>query len=107
MIYTIEQIKEKIAPIARRYHIPAIYVFGSYARGQATDASDLDIIIDRTGSTIRSLIDMGSLYCDLNESFNMEVDLITVDALDQPEVERRTPGFKELLREERVIIYEQ
>jgi predicted nucleotidyltransferase len=107
MIYTIEQLKEKVAPIAHKYRIPAIYVFGSYARGDATEASDVDILIDRTGSTIRSLMDMGAVYCDLNESFQKEVDLITLDALDQPDVQRRTPDFKKYLYKERVTIYGQ
>jgi len=107
VIYTIKQLKEKIAPVALKYRLPAVYIFGSYARGDATEDSDLDFLIDRTGSTLRSLFDMGALYCDLNEHFNKEVDIITVDALDQPDVQRRTPGFKEHLLRERVAIYEQ
>ena len=107
MVYTIEQLKEKITPIALKYRLPAVYIFGSYARGDATEASDLDFLIDRTDSTIRSLLDMGALYCDLNDSFQKNVDVITVDALDQPDVQRRTPDFKEHLYKERIVIYGQ
>ena len=107
MVYTVEQLKDKIAPVALKYRLPAVYIFGSYARGDATEASDLDFLIDRTDSTIRSLFDMGALYCDLNESFKKDVDLITIDALDQPDVQRRTPDFKERLYKERVAIYGQ
>ena len=107
MVYTIEQLKEIITPIALKYRLPAVYVFGSYARGEATETSDLDFLIDRTDSTIRSLLDMGALYCDLNECFKKDVDIITVDALDQPDVKRRTPDFKKYLYEERVAIYGQ
>jgi len=105
VIYTIEQIKERIEPVALKYRLPAVYLFGSYARGDATDESDVDILIDRYGSVIRSLFDMGALYCDLSDRFNKKVDLLTVDALDQPDVQRRTPGFKEHLYKERMIIY--
>jgi predicted nucleotidyltransferase len=105
VIYTIDQLKEKIAPLALKYRLAAVYVFGSYARGEATEDSDLDFLIDRTDSMIRSLLDLGALYCDLNESFKKDMDLITVDALDQPDVQRRTPDFKEHLYNERVAIY--
>ena len=37
MIYTIEEIRRRIAPVAVRYHLKAVYLFGSYARGEATD----------------------------------------------------------------------
>ena len=106
MVYTIEQLREKVAPIALKYRLPTVYIFGSYARGEATEDSDLDFLIDRDGSSIRSLFDMGALYCDLNDSLQKEVDVVTVDALDQPDVRRRTPGFKEHLYNERVMIYE-
>ena len=107
MIYTIAQLKEFIEPVARKYQIPAVYVFGSYARGDATETSDLDFLFDRSGSTIRSLLDMGALYCDICECLKKDVDLITIDSLDQPDVQRRTPNFKEHLYKERVMIYGQ
>jgi len=107
VVYTIEQIKERIAPVALKYRLPAVYIFGSYARGDATDTSDVDILVDREGSAIRSLFDMGALYCDLSDSFKKEVDLVTVDALDQPDVKRRTPHLKEHLYRERMIVYGQ
>ena len=35
-VYTIEEIAELIAPVAKKYNIPKVYIFGSYARGEAT-----------------------------------------------------------------------
>ena len=107
MVYTIEQLKEKIIPVALKYQLPAVYVFGSYAKGEATDSSDVDILVDRTGTQLRSLFDMGGLYNDLTEAVGKSIDLITVDALDQPDVQRRTPGLKEHLYRERIPIYGQ
>ena len=46
-VYTLEEIKAIASPIARRYDIAALYLFGSYARGEATPASDLDFRVDR------------------------------------------------------------
>jgi len=37
MVYTIDQIKEKIVPIAKQYDLSKIYLFGSYARGKGSD----------------------------------------------------------------------
>ena len=46
MIYTIEEIRRRITPVAVRYRLKAVYLFGSYARGEATDESDIDLLID-------------------------------------------------------------
>ena len=46
LIYTIDELKQKIVPIAARYNLPAVYLFGSYARNEATEESDVDILID-------------------------------------------------------------
>ena len=34
-VYSLEEIAELIAPVARKYNIPKVYIFGSYARGEA------------------------------------------------------------------------
>lgn len=52
MVYTIDQIKAIVTPIAEKYHLPAIYLFGSYARGTATDGSDIDLLVDTTGTDL-------------------------------------------------------
>ena len=46
MIYTEEEIRLCITPVAVRYRLKAVYLFGSYARGEATDESDIDLLID-------------------------------------------------------------
>lgn len=65
MVFTLDELKTKIAPIAEKYGLKAVYLFGSYARNEATDDSDVDILIDRTDSKIHSMFDMGGLYSDL------------------------------------------
>ena len=46
MIYTVEEIRRYITPVAVRYRLKAVYLFGSYARGGATDESDVELLID-------------------------------------------------------------
>lgn len=106
MIYTMDELKRMIAPIAQKYQLNAVYLFGSYARNEATDSSDVDILIDRTGSKIRGMFDMGGLYSDLCDSVGKSVDLVTTQTLEQRSTQQRTPWFVDNLRKEMVKIYE-
>ena len=36
-MYTIEEIKQKIIPIAKAHNLKAVYLIGSYAKGEATE----------------------------------------------------------------------
>ena len=83
MIYTLEEIRSRTLPIIQKYHIPAMYLFGSYARGQATEDSDLDFLVDTTGTSLTSLLRLGALYCDLENAFEKRIDLITVRSIMQ------------------------
>ena len=104
MVYTLEQLREIIGPIAEKYRIPAVYVFGSYARGEATEGSDVDILIQNKGSAIKSLFDLGGLYHDLNEALQKDLDIVEECALGQKDCQR-TPWFAENIIKERVRIY--
>ncbi len=55
MVYTIGDIKQKATPIAQKYGVDSMSLFGSYARGEAREDSDLDFFIDR--GDIKGLID--------------------------------------------------
>ena len=107
MIFSMDELKRRIAPVAKKYNLRAVYLFGSYARNEASDESDIDILIDRTGSKIKSLFEMGGLYNDLCESIGKDVDLITTHALFQDGGDERSPWFAETVIKERVPVYEQ
>lgn len=106
MIYTISEIKTIIAPIARKYQIPAIYLFGSYARGTATETSDIDLLVDTTGTSLTSLLPLGALYCELEEAFQKPIDLITVNSLQQKAQMPSEKDFRETVLSERVKLYD-
>lgn len=106
MIYSIDELKKRISPVAVKYNLPAVYVFGSYARGEATDDSDVDILVDRTGSKIESAFDMGGLYNDLCDSIGKKVDLVTTQTLEQESTQKRTPGFIKNVQREMMRLYE-
>jgi predicted nucleotidyltransferase len=106
MVYSpIEQLKERIAPVALKYELPAVYLFGSYARGEATEDSDIDILVDKTGTALRGMLAMGGLYNDLSEALGKPIDVITTGALEQECTRERMPWFVENLNQERVKVY--
>lgn len=102
MIYTVDEIKKRVKPVADKYHLRAVYLFGSYARREATDSSDVDLLIDRTDSTIRGMFDMGSLYEDLKKSVGKSIDLITTQTLEQPDVLIRSAQLVSSIHKERI-----
>ena len=73
MVYTMDDLRRIIAPIAAQYGLRAVYVFGSYARGEADADSDIDLLVDLTGTNIRSLLALGSVYCDLESALKERV----------------------------------
>ena len=105
MIFTIDEIQKRVKPVAEKYGLKAVYVFGSYARGEADQESDIDLLIDRSGSKLRGMFDMGSLYNELCTSCGKEIDLITTNTLEQISTKERIPLFVENLQNERIQIY--
>jgi hypothetical protein len=78
LIYSIEEIKRIAVPIAQRYGVKKMALFGSYTRGEARKNSDIDILIDK--GRIRGWEFCG--FCnDLEDDFNLHVDVVTYDSL--------------------------
>lgn len=73
-VYTKNEIKMKLLPILSDYPIDKAILFGSYARGNPTDSSDIDLVIDSNGK-IRG-IDFFSVLEDIAKIFDVPVDLI-------------------------------
>lgn len=105
MIYTIDEIRERVRPVADKYELKAVYLFGSYARGEAAEDSDVDLMIDKTGSAVRGMFDMGGLYNDLHLSVGKEIDLITTHTLEQEGADTRIPLLIGNVKRERICIY--
>lgn len=105
MIYTIDEIKNIIQPIAIKYHLKGVYLFGSYARGEATTSSDIDLIVDTTGSDLNSLFKLETLYAELEDAFEKKIDLITLRSLNQPITVKSDLQFREKIKKERISLY--
>ena len=69
------QHRDAILAIARRYGASDVRMFGSVARGDSTESSDLDLIVRFEPD--RSLFDHGSLLMDLQDLLGVKVDVIS------------------------------
>ena len=94
-VYTFDEIKHIVTPIAKAHDVGHIYLFGSYARGEATSDSDIDLRVDK-GKT-RGLLALGALYADLDDGLGKKLDLLTTGSLDQ--------RFLQNIAKEEVLIY--
>ncbi len=78
-MYTIESISKKVMPIATKYNISDVYLFGSYARNEATYQSDVDIAID--SSSIKGLLQLINFKNDVSDALGLPVDVLTLRAI--------------------------
>lgn len=100
MVYTIDEIKDKIIPIAEQYNLSKVYLFGSYARGEADENSDIDIALE-----IEDESRYMDIYVILSRVFNCDVDILLVNDLLNPRTNIGTLVKKNFLHD-RVLIYQ-
>ena len=105
MIYSVDEIRTIVTPIAEKYHLKAVFLFGSYARGAASENSDIDLMVDTSGTELDTLFRLGALYDELSRAFEKEIDLITVSSLEQPAVRASELSFRENVIKERMSLY--
>ena len=75
-ILTIKEIKNRIRPVVEKHHIKDVYLFGSYARGEANENSDVDIYC--SSGDVDSLIKRAGLLRELAEALGKDVDVVTI-----------------------------
>ena len=95
---SIEEIKSYIIPVVEKYPVEKVILFGSYARGDASDTSDVDLVVESGGKMRNSKI------------FTLGGDLlvalpIRVDVYDILEIEESSPLYNSII-EDGIIIYE-
>jgi uncharacterized protein len=75
----LSQKRAQVLEIAARYGAYDVRVFGSVARGEADENSDLDLLVKLEAG--RSLMDLGGLLYDLQNLPGIEVDVVTEKGL--------------------------
>ena len=95
-VLSLSRIKEIVKPIALKYRVKEIYLFGSYARGEATDESDLDFLV--FGGENFKLTMIFSLAEELREAFQKNVDVFEIHEVNQQSV------FYDTIMKERLLV---
>jgi len=95
--YNIAEISTLVAPIAADFGIRKMSVFGSYARGDSTDISDIDFhIIDR--GSLRGLFRLAAFEIALEELLKIPVDVVTTGGLFD--------DVRENVQREEIVVYD-
>ena len=94
-VYTIEEIRAKAVPIAKKYGVKKLSLFGSYARGEADAQSDLDFMYDSINSD-EAFAYFGFVQ-SLEDEFGCHIDLVNDEISDKK--------FLEEIKRDEVILY--
>lgn len=94
-ILTIKQIKDRILPVLSKHNIHEVYLFGSYARGEANNKSDVDIYCEH--GDIKTFIDQGFLEDELTEVLGKKIDIVFIGS-------RMDDYFREQLEGDKIRI---
>lgn len=86
-IYTLSEIQSILSPVFAQHGVRSAILFGSYAKGGATERSDVDILVD---SGLRGLAFYGLLESVVS-ALKLPVDLI-----DVTQVEKNSPVDHEI-----------
>lgn len=79
---TIDEIRQKAAPLLKRAGVTRSSVFGSVARGEARDDSDIDLLIEFERKM--TLLDLVGLEQDLEDVLGRKVDIVTRRSIYPP-----------------------
>ncbi|HWQ43759.1 MAG TPA: nucleotidyltransferase domain-containing protein [Desulfosporosinus sp.] len=90
-----EEIKAIVEPIARKYGVERVYLFGSYARGDVTENSDVDLRVDK--GSLKGMFALCGLYTEIEEALQIKVDALTTGSLED--------DFLRKIQKEEVLLY--
>ena len=103
-VLSLDALKLLIRPVALKYHVSSVFLFGSYARGEAKESSDVDLLIH--GGEIRSAQDYFSIVGKLEEVFGKKVDLVMADSV-MHNTTRAGKRFLQHFERDKVLLYEK
>ncbi|MEI7621050.1 MAG: nucleotidyltransferase family protein [Candidatus Moraniibacteriota bacterium] len=94
---TTSTIKKQIVPILKRQGVLKAAIFGSFARGEETKKSDVDILVKLSKS--KSLFDLVELKLELEDNLGRKVDVLSYDGINH--------RLKDIILKEQKVIYEK
>lgn len=94
-VLTLKQIRDRVRPIMTRHKVSEVYLFGSYARGEANRNSDVDLYCDK--GDVETLWQLSAFCDELESALGKKVDVITIGS-------RIDDYFKSQLEEDMIRI---
>lgn len=95
---SLESIEKIICECFRDKPIAKAWIFGSFARGEETPLSDIDVLVEYEPGGV-SLLKHAAIICELENRLNRPVDLVQAKLL--------RPSVKESIEHDRKLIYER
>jgi len=89
---------EKIKTFFADKPVKKVYLFGSYARGEADENSDVDLLIDWDYPNIKRGLDYIGWWMDMKEILQKEVDFVSYKYI--------SPLIEKYIHNDKVLIYE-
>lgn len=91
-ILTFDEIISIVKPLAEKYNISEVYIFGSYARGEADSESDVDVLA--VGGKDFKLTNILAFGYELSVAFGRDVD-----AYEIREIKTESDFYKSIMKE--------
>ena len=91
-----EKYKKEITKILRTYHIQQAALFGSFARGEQTKKSDIDLLIRTNGKM--TMFQLFQMEEDIEKAISRKVDIVEYEAIK--------PSLKNRILNDAISIYE-
>ena len=95
-VMSITDITYIVKPLADKYNIQQVYLFGSYAREEATEDSDIDILV--CGGDKFKLTMVFAFAEELRKALNKDVDVFEINEINQES------DFYKTIMKERVLV---
>lgn len=96
---TIETIREKLSIYFQSQPVAKAWLFGSYARGEQTPESDIDILVDFDPDNYPSLLKHSGMINELEDLFKTKIDIVPSDCLYS--------RVKKNIENQKILIYER
>ncbi|MBS3901037.1 MAG: nucleotidyltransferase domain-containing protein [Dethiobacter sp.] len=81
IVYPLDEIRSRLKPVFDAAPVYKAVLFGSYAKGKATESSDIDIVIDSRGELLN--IEFYGVLEDITETLGKKVDLFEITEIKQ------------------------
>lgn len=93
--YTISELEQIIAPIAKKYGIAKVFLFGSFARDDYNEDSDIDLRIEK--GEMKGMFALCGFYTEVSEALQMKIDVLTTGSLEKE--------FLQQIKQDEIMLY--